>query len=68
VRFWDLAIDAAQRLPRPYLLLAARSSALYDAAPADYTMAKLAALQRHPAVGRMRFVGTMEALDALVAA
>ena len=52
----------------PYLLLAARSSALFDAEPARHTMDKLEALQRHPAVPRMRFVTTVEALDTLVGA
>lgn len=66
--FWNLAINAAQQLPRPYLLLAARSSALFDARPAAFTMAKLEALERHPLVHRMRFVTSVEALDALVGA
>jgi hypothetical protein len=64
--FWNLAIGAAQELPRPYLLLALRSSALFDAEPARHTMAKLEALQRHPLVPRMRFVTSAEALDAVV--
>jgi hypothetical protein len=66
--FWDLAVKAALEQPRPYLLLAARSSALFDEAPARHTMAKLEALQRHPAVTRMRFVTTVETIDTLVGA
>ena len=66
VGFWNLTIAAAQRLPRPYLMLAVRSSALFDAEPAAFTMAKLDALQRHPLLSRMRFVTTVEALDAIV--
>jgi hypothetical protein len=66
--FWNLAISAAQKLPQPYLLLAARSSALFDAKPAAFTMAKLEALEHHPLVHRMRFVSSVEALDALVRA
>jgi hypothetical protein len=49
-------------------MLAARSSALYDAKPARFTMAKLEALERHPFMQRMRFVTSVEALDALVGA
>ncbi|MEA2677052.1 MAG: hypothetical protein QOJ81_1193 [Chloroflexota bacterium] len=66
--FWDLALAAAHELPQPYLLLAARSSALFDAEPARHTMGKLDALQRHPAVSRMRFLTALEALDSLVGA
>jgi hypothetical protein len=66
--FWDLAISAAQQLPQPYLMLAARSSALFDAKPAEYTMEKLEALQRHPLVRQMRFVTSVEALDSVVGA
>ena len=67
-RFWDLAVAAAQTLPRPYLFIAARSSALFDAEPARHTMAKLDALERHPTLRRMRFVTSVEALDTLVGA
>ena len=66
--FWRLAIKDALALPRPYLLLAARSSALFDPVATRYTMAKLEALERNPDVSRMRFVTTVEALDALVSA
>jgi hypothetical protein len=68
VGFWNLAISAAQQLARPYLLLAARSSSLFDAAPAKFTLEKLEALQRHPLVHKMRFVTTVEALDTAVGA
>jgi hypothetical protein len=64
--FWDLAIAAALELPRPYLFLGIRASALEGGKVADYTTAKLAALERHPAVKRMRFVTSVEALDSLV--
>jgi hypothetical protein len=66
--FWDLALASALELERPYLLLAARSSALFDEQPARYTMEKLDALQRRPDMRRMRFVTTLEALDTLVGA
>jgi len=63
--FWELAVRAAETLPRPYLFLALRSSALIDVA--DNVTAKLDALERHPAVRRMRFVTSLEALDLLIA-
>ena len=63
--FWDQAVRAAETLPRPYLFLALRSSALIDVA--DNVTAKLDALERHPAVRRMRFVTSLEALDLLIA-
>ncbi|HUP83263.1 MAG TPA: hypothetical protein VM284_03635, partial [Candidatus Limnocylindria bacterium] len=66
VGFWNLTVESAMELARPYVLVAARSSALFDEKPARYTMEKLDALQRHPEVGRMRFVTTVEALDTLV--
>jgi hypothetical protein len=64
--FWNLAIQDALGLPRPYLLLAARSSALFDAVPTRHTLAKLDALQRSPHLPQMRFVTSVEAIDSLV--
>jgi hypothetical protein len=66
--FWDLAIDAALSLPRPYLFLGVRASALSGDAATLNTKAKFDALERHPAIGRLRFVTSVEALDGLVRA
>jgi hypothetical protein len=66
--FWDLAVDAALALPRPYLFLGVRSSALEGGEVRRLTLDKLDALERHPAVRRMRFVTSVEALDMLVGA
>lgn len=66
--FWKLAITDALALPRPYLVLAARSSALFDPVATRHTTAKLDALLLNPDVKRMRFVTTVEALDSLVTA
>lgn len=66
--FWDLAIDAALALPRPYLFLGVRASALLEDAVTRNTLAKFDALERHPAVRRMRFVTSVDALDSLVGA
>jgi hypothetical protein len=66
--FWDLALEAALALPKPYLFLGVRSSALLGDAVMRYTLAKFDALERHPEVHRMRFVTTAEALDSLVGA
>ncbi|MEP7360057.1 MAG: hypothetical protein ABI744_00625 [Chloroflexota bacterium] len=66
--FWDLAVAAALELPRPYLFLGVRASALEGGAWADNTTAKLDALAHHPAVRRMRFTTSVEALDSLVGA
>jgi hypothetical protein len=68
VGFWDLAINAALELPKPYLFLGIRSSALDGGAIQRYTLEKLDALERHPLVSRMRFVTSVEALDSLVGA
>lgn len=66
--FWNLAVAAALELPRPYLFLGIRASALEGGAVADYTTAKLAALEHHPAIKRMRFVTSVEALADVVGA
>ena len=67
-RFWELAVDAALALPRPYLFLGVRSSALGGGEFRRLTLEKLDALERHPAVRRMRFVTSTQALDTLVGA
>ena len=65
--FWDLAIAAALELPWPYLFLGVRSSAMQaDDAVTRNTIAKFDALERHPLVGRMRFVTSIEALDSVL--
>jgi hypothetical protein len=67
VGFWNLAIAAALELPRPYLFLGVRSSAMQaDDAVTRNTIAKFGVLERHPLVHRMRFVTSVEALDSLV--